>query len=186
MKEIDILLLMSKTYDENQSIMKIDILREVSTKYLIARKEFLDVANETEELSGNDNIIGRIGEFIAYQFLSDRNPRKNENISEKGFDIICDQNTRVSVKTITSENKAKRTTRIKEPWDELMVIELGEKGIINRIGQLTKEEFLKALSQNRNFGNEPFCKLTMLNPNGLIGRYGKVLSHKEIKSKAWL
>lgn len=86
--------------------MHVSILRETSKRYLEARKHFLKIANATSELSGNDNIAGRIGEFIAYQYLKDRIPRKNENRSQKGYDIICDENTKVSVKTITDENES--------------------------------------------------------------------------------
>ena len=166
--------------------MHIAKLRITSKRYLQARKEFLNVANSTSELSGNDNIVGRIGEFIAYQFLSGRNARKNDNKTEKGFDIICDRHTKISVKTITYENETQRTTRVKEPWDELILIVINDNCAVEKIGHLTKSQFKRAIQDNHHWSNEPYCKLTMLGLNGLIGKYGKVYSSAELKDKVFL
>lgn len=102
-------------------------LKKVCKNYLKARREFLDISNQQNELFGNDNIVGRIGEFIAIQFLRNysRVPIKNLNKTQKGYDLLCN-NKKISVKTITCENLTKRTTRIKDPWDELVLIELKE------------------------------------------------------------
>ena len=154
--------------------MDFEKLKQASKDYLLARKKFLDIANATSELSGNDNIVGRIGEFIAYQFLYNRNPRKNSNKSEKGFDIVCDDNVKVSVKTITHENQLGRTTRIKQPWDELLLIEIDITCSVTRIGHLTSIQFDNARHLWPNLSKVPYCKSSMLNPNGLIGKYGKV------------
>jgi hypothetical protein len=166
--------------------MQIEELRKTAKSYLLARKKFLDVANETAELSGNDNIIGRIGEFIAYQLLENQNrsPIKNGSKSEPGYDLTCDSGTRVSVKTITHENETQRTTRIKEPWDELILIELNDSATIERIGILKKSEFKIARTENTRFSLEPYCKLSMLNPKGLIGMYGIVLQPAELERKS--
>ncbi|MEZ4991878.1 MAG: hypothetical protein R2824_15765 [Saprospiraceae bacterium] len=66
--------------------MEIQKLKNTAKEYLIARKKFLDIANDTIELSGNDNIIGRIGEFIAYQLLKSqgRCPTKIRMQEERG------------------------------------------------------------------------------------------------------
>ena len=47
--------------------------KDICRDYLKARQNFLRIANEDEILKGNDNIIGRIGEFIAFQFLEQMN-----------------------------------------------------------------------------------------------------------------
>ncbi|MBQ0733895.1 hypothetical protein [Aquimarina celericrescens] len=165
--------------------MDISNLRKTAREYLLARKKFLDIADKTTELSGNDNIVGRIGEFLAYQFLKNegRNPKKNNNSSEKGYDLICEDEMRISVKTITSENKSKRTTRIKEPWDEIILIQINEQVEIEQLGQLNKIQFEQALSDNPSWSNEPYCKLSMLGRNGLIGKYGVVISGIELNDK---
>jgi hypothetical protein len=167
-------------------------LQKAAKAYLQARKIFLDIANNTKELDGNDNIMGRIGEFIAYQFLekAGRKPLKNINKTQKGYDIECDEEkkTQVSVKLISSENKTERTTRLKEPWDELILIELGESEVV-RIGHLIKEQFNRALLENPKhsekqypkFSEEPYIKKTMLNSKGLIGKYGVVYSSEKVK-----
>ena len=158
-------------------------LRKLSKDYLIARNNFLKVANATELLNGNDNIMGRIGEFIALQFLEyhGRNPRKNICTSNKGFDIECGDGSLVSVKMITSENKTKRTSRIKEPWSELIVIKLNNLFEVDHLGILTKDQFKKALNENKNWGKRPYCKLSMLNPNGLIGKYGVIYNKESLR-----
>ncbi|MCB0631276.1 MAG: hypothetical protein KDD15_16120 [Lewinella sp.] len=168
--------------------MEIQKLKNTAKEYLIARKKFLDIANDTIELSGNDNIIGRIGEFIAYQLLKSqgRCPTKNQNKSERGYDLTCDNGIKVSVKTITHENETQRTTRIKEPWDELIFVQLNAFAEVERIGILTKSEFEFARTQSKKYGLTPYCQLTMLNPKGLIGKYGTVLQKNELEAKALL
>lgn len=59
-----------------------------------------------DRIGGNDNIIGRIGEFIALQFLKSlgRHPAKIECSSNPGYDLI-DGEIKTQVKAITHENK---------------------------------------------------------------------------------
>lgn len=154
--------------------VSLDCLRKASRDYLQARERFLSFANGTEALSGNDNIMGRIGEFIAWQFLIDRHPRKPTDISNPGFDLICDDHTRISVKMITHENHTGRTSRIKEPWEELIVIELGEGAEILRLGHLTKAQFNQARRAHPSWSETPYTSRSMLGRKGLIGRYGEV------------
>ncbi|MCB0724363.1 MAG: hypothetical protein KDC73_06635 [Ignavibacteriae bacterium] len=157
-------------------------LKKVCKNYLKARREFLDISNQQNELFGNDNIVGRIGEFIAIQFLRNysRVPIKNLNKTQKGYDLLCN-NKKISVKTITCENLTKRTTRIKDPWDELVLIELKE-GKIEKIGYIVKGRFQKAI-RDEFIRSEPYTKLSMLNPGGLIGRYGKVFTERKFLNK---
>ncbi len=56
--------------------------------YLKARQDFLTIAEKTDWLFGNDNLVGRIGEFIAYQYLHEHNrdPKRPKSKTEKGFD----------------------------------------------------------------------------------------------------
>jgi hypothetical protein len=157
--------------------------KQICRDYLKARQNFLQIANEDEILKGNDNIIGRIGEFIAFQFLenTDRNPEMNLNPVQKGYDIICDQEVKVSVKMITHENKGGQTTQICEPWQEVLVISLNEKIEVEKIGHLTKEQFLNALNETNRWSKTPYTRKTMLNSNGLIGKYGKVYQSKDLQ-----
>ena len=63
--------------------------KEICRNYLKARSEFLELANTDEILKGNDNIIGRIGEFIAFQFLEEkgRNPQTVLRLNNPGYDM---------------------------------------------------------------------------------------------------
>ena len=48
-----------------------EVLEKAIIRYLKARKELLSIAaSYPDHFSGNDNIIGRIGEYIAIKFLS--------------------------------------------------------------------------------------------------------------------
>ena len=66
--------------------------KTTARNYLIARQKFLKIAEKTDGLFGNDNLVGRIGEFVAYQYLHEHNrqPKRPASKSEKGFDYICD------------------------------------------------------------------------------------------------
>ena len=45
-------------------------LKVLAKNYFFARQSFLSaISHDHPELGGNDNIVGRIGEFIALQFL---------------------------------------------------------------------------------------------------------------------
>ena len=105
----------------------------------------------------------------------------NVNPVEKGYDIICDERVKVSVKMITHENKGGQTTRICEPWEELLVIALNENTKVEKIGHLTKEQFVNARNQTSRWSQTPYTRKTMLNSNGLIGKYGKVYETKDLQ-----
>jgi hypothetical protein len=157
-------------------------LKKLARDYLVARKKFRDVADNIPELAGNDNIIGRIGEFIAMQFLEhrlDRKPIRNKNMVQSGYDIKAN-GKKVSVKIITFENKKGRTTPIKNPWDELIVIELGENSKVSQIGYISKDKFRKALKEKFFINPNPVASRSMLKKDRLFDIYGKIFTSKDI------
>ena len=167
--------------------MTLNKYRKISRHYLLAREKFLEIGNSSDPLSGNDNIIGRIGKFIAFQFLIDRNPTKKDlDKNNQGFDILCDnKQIRVSVKVITDENSSGKTTKIKKEWDELILVELGKDCRILRLGHITKIQFIKAVNKGH-CKLEPTCSRTMLNPKGLFIKYGQLFFEEQLKKRAWL
>ncbi|MCK9611624.1 MAG: hypothetical protein M0R16_01850 [Bacteroidales bacterium] len=166
--------------------------KEICNKYLSSRKDFLEFADKSSALRGNDNIIGRIGEFVVLQFLEDegRDPEINTSKNEKGFDILCDYNSlkgkkdsKISVKVITSENKYGRTTRIKNPWHELFIVILGQDYKIEKIGRLRRSEFEFRRVQNPELSiKEPYAEKKLLEKGGLFYKYGEIYD-KEFCSK---
>ena len=155
--------------------------KTTAKNYLKARRDFLTIAEKTDWLFGNDNLVGRIGEFIAYQFLHDNNrqPKRPASKTEKGFDFICDNGQkRVSVKTITAENKVGSTTVITEPWDELILIIINENIKIEKLGILTKEQFQKAADSGHIKSKKPYARRTMLGQKGLISKFGIIVDQK--------
>ncbi|WP_444935240.1 hypothetical protein ACJJIW_11720 [Microbulbifer sp. JMSA004] len=156
-------------------------IQEGIEEYLKARKNVLALGRKyPDRIGGNDNIIGRIGEFIALRFLESigQNPQMVEHSSNPGFDLL-EGETQTQVKVITSENRKGRNVRLKKPWNQFLLIELGEQYKPERIGVLTEAQHQKALNEN-NWSKSPIVKLTMLGPKGLIGRYGKIYAKNEL------
>lgn len=156
-----------------------DQFKTIAKNYLKARQDFLLVAEKTDWLFGNDNLVGRIGEFIAFQYLRehDRDPKRPRIKTEKGYDFLCDAGkVRVSVKTITSENKAGSTTIISEPWDELILITLDSDLKIHKLGTITKEQFQKALDSGHLKSARPYARRTMVGTKGLISKFGRIIN----------
>lgn len=156
-------------------------LKKIAKSYLHARKEFKRLTDKTPELCGNDNLVGRIGEFIAIQFLERQLERKsvlrNSHSNEAGYDIIAD-GKKVSVKTITNENERGIGTKVTNPWDELLIIEFDETKV-KKIGYITKEMLKKAHHTTLN----PRVRRSMLNKKGLIltTHGGRVYSGKDVE-----
>lgn len=151
-------------------------------KYLQARKNILKIGRKyPERIGGNDNIIGRIGEFIALRFLESlgQKPEKILHSSNPGYDLI-ENSIQTQVKVITSENQKGKSVRLKKPWNQLVLIELGEHYKPVRIGVLTEDQHQLALNENKGWSKSPIVKLTMLGPKGLIGRYGTIYKQDEI------
>ena len=155
--------------------------KTIAKNYLKARQDFLTIAEKTHWLFGNDNLVGRIGEFIAYQYLHEHNrdPKRPKSKTEKGYDFLCDKGkVRVSVKTITSENKAGSTTIISEPWDELILITINSKSEIEKFGIITKDQFQKAIDRGHIKSKTPYARRTMVGQKGLISIYGTIINQQ--------
>jgi hypothetical protein len=157
-------------------------IQEGIEKYLHARKNILELGrSHPERIGGNDNIIGRIGEFIALRFLESlgQKPEKILHSSNPGYDLV-ENNIQTQVKVITSENEKGKTVRLKKPWNQFVLIELGEHYKPERIGVLTEAQHQTALSENEGWSQTPVTKLSMLGPKGLIGRYGTIYEKNEV------
>lgn len=162
-------------------------LRKAANKYLQARNEFIEVAKKNKELWGNDNIIGRIGEFVVLQYLRelDIKTENRENQSQKGWDFKCQRTDEnginkeflVSVKTITHENNKGNTSHVTYPikkgngevemsipWNELIVVVLEEdnnkKVFVEKIGIITKEELEDQNKQRKIEGKNQISYIT--------------------------
>lgn len=159
-----------------------DKLKELAKSYLEARHVFLTAARTLPDLGGNDNIVGRIGELVAIQFLRDqgRVVIKNTNAVQKGYDLTTDIGEQISVKVITAENKKGRTTKIKMPWSELILIKLNSHYKVDRIGIIKRMDFDKALNAGLIKTDEPYADIKMLASQGLFGKHGNCYSGKEV------
>lgn len=159
------------------------IRKQLCLEYLKARNTFLKIGNKDKVLQGNDNIIGRIVEAIAYFFLEQqgRKPKIVENKSNPGYDIICkSDDAKISVKMITSENKTGSTSKIRHQWSELIGIELDDELKVKRLGIITRQNFEK--EQNRR-GRilEPNFSRAMLKENGIFNIGGKLYNYKDLE-----
>lgn len=70
--------------------------------------------------------------------------------------------------------------RLTPGWNKLLLIELGEHYIPVRIGLLTRERQQKVIAEDFAKADVPVVRLSMLSPQGLIGRYGRVYDREEI------
>lgn len=159
-------------------------LKSLAKRYLSARQEFLSAIREDHpELGGNDNIVGRIGEFIALQFLDNNNRvvTKCKSATNKGYDIVCSENRQISVKTITVESKTGRSTQLKQPWQELIMIYIGENYEVEIIGHIHIEDYNIALSQQVVKENQVADKKLLLE-GGLFSKFGKLYFGESVKN----
>jgi len=150
--------------------------------YLKARHDLLELGRaHPGRIGGNDNIIGRIGEFLALRFLEScgRSPKRMPNGANPGYDLV-EGDARIQVKVLTEENINGRNVRLKEPWTEFLLIELGEGYKPRRIGHITKRQMQQACAENAGWCATPIVKRTMLSDRGLIGRYGQVYSGVQV------
>lgn len=161
---------------------KYDDLKKLAVNYLYARHIFISESSKFEELKGNDNLIGRIGELIALEFLhrQGRTATKNKNLVEKGYDLLTSDNQMISVKLITAENKKGRTTRLKKPWTEIVLISLNSNYKVDRLGHITENEFKNALCENFIKDTEPYTDRKLLFDNGLFDKYGKLYKDNDV------
>jgi hypothetical protein len=125
--------------------------------------------------------MGRIGEMVAVQFLrrQGRVVSKYEAVNHAITDLCIIEadgsKKSVSVKLISAESKLGRTTILKHGWDEFTLVKLQANYDIKRLGWLTRKNLVSA---NEKFFSEraPVTARRMLDPDGLIGRFGKVYS----------
>ncbi|MDR5892330.1 hypothetical protein QC820_05835 [Halomonas mongoliensis] len=96
--------------------------------YLQERSAILALGREVpERIGGNDNIIGRIGEFIGLRFLEalGQRPEKVEGASKPGYDYdLVEGACRTQVKAITYENQRGRSVRLTPGWTQFEVVQL--------------------------------------------------------------
>ncbi len=151
-------------------------IQDAIEEYLQARSNILAVGRKyPDRFGGNDNIIGRIGEFLALRFLESigQHPSMIGHSSNPGYDLI-EGNIQTQVKVITSENKKGRNVRLKKPWNQFLLIELGNQYKPESFGLLTEAQHFQAIEDNPTWSQTPIVKLTMLGPKGLLGKYGQV------------
>jgi hypothetical protein len=149
-------------------------IAEAIQAYLLARRKLFEVAEKyPAEMRGNDNIIGRIGEYFALQFLRSKGrfPTKTKSLSQAGFDLE-EGAVKISVKLLTSENASGRGARLKDPWDEFLLIQISTSDLSGTVGLIAREQFTRAREENETWGANPIVKSSMLGENGLFGKYG--------------
>ena len=154
-------------------------LKAVAQEYLQARHQFLSKSAAYPELAGNDNLMGRIGEMVAVQFLRsqgrkvDKHEASNHAITDL---VVVEENgaTRlVSVKLISAENKRGTTTRLKPGWHEFILVELQANYEVKRLGWLTIED-VRSQGHEELVASGPITKRSMLAATGVVGRFGRV------------
>lgn len=152
--------------------------------YLQARGKILALGREVPgRIGGNDNVIGRIGEFIGLRFLESlgQRPSRVPGSANPGYDLV-EGSCRTQVKAITHENQRGRSVRLTPGWTQFLLMELGEHYTPDRIGLLTLEQQRQALDAGFAKTEMPVVSLTMLGAKGLIGRYGRVYGREDIKA----
>lgn len=154
-------------------------LKAVAREYLEARHQFLTRAKSHPELAGNDNIMGRIGEMVAVQFLRsqgrkvDKHAAVNHAITDLAIVEEAGAERLVSVKLISAENRGGTTTRLKYGWDEFILVELQANYEVKRLGWLTIED-LRSQGHEALVESSPITKSSMLDAKGVVGRFGRV------------
>jgi hypothetical protein len=154
-------------------------IQDAINAYLKARAALRALGDShPERMGGNDNLIGRIGEFMALRYFEQqgRRPKKvrgGNHSTNPGFDLV-EGGSRIQVKVITHENKRGRSTRLRAPWTELLLIELGPDYRHCRIGHLRAKDHVAARKADMRLSKSPIVRRSMLEANGLIGLYGEV------------
>lgn len=150
-------------------------------RYWSARMALIAIGEQYPyEFGGNDNLVGRIGEYLALGFLRTlgQAPRRPTILSNPGYDFI-EGEILTQVKTITPENIAGRLSRLKDPWTQLVIIVLDESHQPQKIGVLTAEQHAQALRDHPTWSKNPVIRRSMLASTGIVGRYGTVYSSND-------
>ena len=156
-------------------------IKKAILQYIKARKRVIALGNIYSAINGNDSIVGRIGEYYAIKFLESINqqPEKILNSSNKGFDLQ-DGEILTQVKVITHENKKGRSMRLKEPWNQFLLIELNEDYLPKTIGLINKQQLELAVKE-KGWSQNPIVKRSMLGNKGLFGKYGQRVNNFNIE-----
>jgi hypothetical protein len=135
--------------------------------YLKARSALRALGeSHPRRMGGNDNLIGRIGEFMALRYFEQqgRKPKKvrgGHHSANPGVDLV-EGGARIQVKVIIHENKRGRSTRLKAPWTELLLIELGPDYKHSRIGHLRARYHVAARKADKRLSKFPVVRRSML------------------------
>jgi hypothetical protein len=154
-------------------------LKQVARDYLEARHVFLTKSAAYPELKGNDNLMGRIGEMVAVQFLRsqgrtvDKHEDSNFPVTDLAVKEPGGKQRFVSVKLISAENTRGSSSALKYGWDEFILVELQANYEVKRLGWLTMEH-LRSQQQEGMVAGSPITKRRMLDADGLIGLFGQV------------
>lgn len=149
---------------------------EAIRQYVSARQALIALGNEFPTLiGGNDNMIGRIGEYYAILFLRSvgQTPQRVDSASNPGYDL-ADGPHRTQVKVLSHENTRGRSVRLSGDWTQFLLMLFNDAYEPEAIGLLTRPQFDDARRDNPNWSETPVVKTSMLGPRGLIGRYGRV------------
>lgn len=163
--------------------MSDDNIRGTIERYIKARRELLEQGEQyPQRIGGNDNIIGRIGEFIALRFLErlGQQPVKMLQKNNRGFDLK-EGSIRTQVKVITAENQRGGTVPLRGDWEQFLLIELDEDYRPVRVGLLTSDQHEQAKREDARRSATPTVARRMLNDNGLIGHYGQVWARQALR-----
>ena len=88
---------------------------------------------------------------IKYLETTGRKAEKCSSKVNKGYDLECDGN-KISVKLITAENRKGKTTQLKQPWTELILITLNKTYEVDRLGHIRPRiAFKKALAHRHGY-----------------------------------
>lgn len=159
----------------NASVLKKEIDTAIKD-YCRTRKTLIALGEEYHQLiGGNDNMIGRIGEYIAIRFLEKtkkQHPVIIQPSNNPGFDLK-DGKTLTQVKVLTGENRTGKGMRLAEGWTQFILIDLDLNTLKAKIGFITRKQFEgKALKDNPGWSRTPVVKRSMLGEKGLF-QYGE-------------
>lgn len=154
--------------------------------YAKAWKAFRDEQDRQPKLlTGNDNKVGIAGEYWAMRYYQQRLGRmlkdRPKSRSNEGYDFRYAAGRRpvkVSVKSLSSENKYRKTVQMKksELWGELVLVSLDDNLRPTRIGRITRAQFRQAVNgtKTRAISETPVMSERCMNAKGWMNIYGKV------------
>ena len=154
--------------------------------YAKARKAFRNEQDcQPKLLTGNDNKVGIAGEYWVMRYYQERLGRalkdRPGSRSNEGYDFRYVDGKRcvkVSVKSLSSENKYRRTVQMKKSklWDELALVLLDDNLHPMRIGWIPRAQFNQAVRGTRKLkiSETPVMSERCMNEKGWMSIYGRV------------